>query len=460
MAPLPPGFLRKSLLPCAALALLAAGIGGCARLPWQRQDIASTAVAEEQRLWWEQNKQRAQYVPGKGYYVEQVGYFDAEGKPLGGQPSQTEPQPPVATAAPPPAEKDDKPFEWGDFSPSKITRTTKQWYYGKPSEQEARKAFREGEELFQSRDYDGAKTKFDLAATRWPDSTLEEDAMFMQAECDFFSDRYAKADEAYDYLLKKYPSTEYLSKISRRRYAVAQYWQALHSQEPHWAFTPNMTDKKRPLFDTRGRAIKAYEAVLQTDPRGELSDDAVMAVADAYFNIRYFDDADFRYKMLITDYPQSRYQFQAHQQSLKCKLLKYQGAEYEGAPLDEAEELIEQMFLQFPDKLRDEKEREALLTARKEVRAQKALRDFSLAEYYARGSHYRAARQYYTEVIQEYPNSSFAEQARTRLAEYKDKPEVSSHPLEFMTRWLPGRTITDGERIVRDPEVTSAKRRY
>jgi outer membrane protein assembly factor BamD (BamD/ComL family) len=422
-------------------------------------------LTEQQRQWWHHNKHRAHYVAGKGYYINQVGYFDADGRPLGQVQNAHQPSaPPIATvanAATPAAEqKEEKPFELGDLAPSKITRTTKQWIYGKPNEAEARKAFREGEELFQARNFDEAKKKFDITSTRWPDSTLDEDALFMQAECDFFSDRYSKADEAYNYLLKKYPNTEYLSRISKRRFAIAQYWQALYAQDPHWAFTPNITDKKRPLFDTRGRAMKAYEGVLQTDPRGELSDDAVMAVADAYFNMRYFDDADFRYKMLITDYPQSRYQFAAHQQSLKCKLLKYQGPEYDGAPLEEADELVEQTFLQFPDKLRDPAERESLLTARKEVHAQKATRDFALAEYYAKGSHYRAARKYYNEVIEKYPNSSFAEQSRNRLAEYKDKPEVAAHPLEFASRWLPGRTTTDGERVVRDPEVTSARRRY
>ena len=52
--------------------------------------------------------------------------------------------------------------------------------------------------------------------------------------------------------------------------------------------------------------------------------------------------------LLRTDYPKSEHQFQAHLLGLKSKLLKYQGPDYEGAPLDEADELVTQILDAVP----------------------------------------------------------------------------------------------------------------
>ncbi len=54
-----------------------------------------------------------------------------------------------------------------------------------------------------------AATQFKDAAERWPDSALEEDAMFMSGEGYFFADRYPKANEAWEKLLKKYPNSKH-----------------------------------------------------------------------------------------------------------------------------------------------------------------------------------------------------------------------------------------------------------
>ena len=52
-----------------------------------------------------------------------------------------------------------------------------------------------------------------MAYKRWPDSPLEEEAMFKAAESEFFADRYSKADDEYALLIKKFPSTQYLSQV-------------------------------------------------------------------------------------------------------------------------------------------------------------------------------------------------------------------------------------------------------
>ena len=93
------------------------------------------------------------------------------------------------------------------------------------------------------------------------------------------------------------------------------------------------------------------------------------------------------------------------------------------------------------------------MKARREIRALRAQRDWETAEYYAKGRHYRAARQYYNRIRREYPNSSFAQQSLARLDSHKDKPDVAPHPLAWAFRWLPSDSNSEepGTRIATDP---------
>src|SRR5262249_1587689 len=79
-----------------------------------------------------------------------------------------------------------EPTGWERFAPETIGKTMKAAAGYGPNEKVARDAFDAGMKQFADKDYDKAAKQFATAADRWPDSTLEEDAMFMQGESAFF----------------------------------------------------------------------------------------------------------------------------------------------------------------------------------------------------------------------------------------------------------------------------------
>jgi len=170
------------------------------------------------------------------------------------------------------------------------------------------------------------------------------------------------------------------------------------------------------------------------DPRNQLADDALMATANAHFLRAQFSDADFHYGLLRTEYPKSEHLLPAYQLGLQCKLKKYQGAGYDGIPLEEADELINQMLVQFPTELQEERER--LLVAKAEIGAQRALREWNTAQFYDNGEKYAAAKIYYNQIIKEYPQTPFAQQSRERLAAIQTLPDVPPDKLEFITQYF------------------------
>ena len=241
----------------------------------------------------------------------------------------------------------EEPAGWDRFSAENLKKSFKKAIGKGPNESIARERYSAGEELFAGKDYAAAAEAFADAADRWPDSSLEEEAMFMHAESLFFADRYSKACDIYGELMKKYVNTRHLDTCVRRQFSIADYWVKCDQADPSWPITPNVLDRTRPWFDTPGNAIKALDDVRINDPRGSLADDAIMAAANAFFVRERWSDADYYYTLLRNDYSKSEFQVSAHLLGLQCKLKMYQGPDYDGKALIEAEELIDQMLVQY-----------------------------------------------------------------------------------------------------------------
>jgi len=116
---------------------------------------------------------------------------------------------------------------------------------------------------------------------------------------------------------------------------------------------------------------------------------------------------------------------------IQSKMRSYQGADYDGTPLAEAAKLIKQIRIQFPQRF--EAERGRLEKVQAEVRAQQAMREWKMAQYYEEGDNYGGARVYYQRVIDIYPTSNLAERAQQRLAEIRTKPDNAPNYAPWLT---------------------------
>jgi len=322
---------------------------------------------------------------------------------------------------------------WDYFKGENIKKRWKRMVGRGPNEPVARAALADGDSLFREGRYREAIPKYEVAVDRWPDSGVEEDALWQLGESFFFTDQYPKAEDTYDELVKKYSNTRHLDRIAQRQFLIAQYWVAIDRRMHLPVIVPNLFDRSRPLFDTRGRALKAYDHVRINDPRGPLADDSIMAQANTHFIDRQWMDADYFYGLLRSEYPDSDFLLQAHLLGIQAKLRAYQGPGYEGAMLDEAGLLADQVMVQFPDQLgRDEEAR--MQKTRAEIAAQQAQRQFDRAEFYAKGKHYSSARIYYALVARDHPQTPLGTRAQARFETIRDLDDVSDDPLPMLTR--------------------------
>ena len=337
--------------------------------------------------------------------------------------------------------EDREDFSLTSLSPGRFSGTMKQLIGNGPSRDRAQELFAQAEAKYaQALSQNGsdrrktflkASDDFKKASSSWPDSALHEDALFMHGESQFFADRYPAAEDAFAELIEHHPNTRYLDIVDARRFEISRYWLAKHRERPRGLLRPNFFDRTRPRIDSFGHAVKLFDQIRMDDPTGKLADDATMAAANAYFEAGKYRKADVLYSDLRESFPSSEHQFQAHLLGLKCKLLIYQGPEYDDTPLKEAEKLAEQIRRQFRSEY--QKERDYVDRAHAEVRAHLAQQDWYKAKYYERRKEFGGARHYFERVAQGYPTTKAAEAARGQLAQLEDEMDSGSSQVSWLT---------------------------
>jgi len=399
-----------------------------AEMPWSGWFGEGDSVGSPK--WWKKHKKNATFEVGKGYQVESVeGYFDGQGRPID--------RPVTVAASPHPDAQDESEKGLAPGLDPRVAYSKMKEAVGLgPNDQAAHEFFMEGERLFEAKRYHAAAKEYAKAADRAIDMRIREDAMFMLAESYYFDDRCIKARDAYNALADKYPSTRYLDKLVAREWEVARYLESYANYHYDMPMTPNGWDKTRPWFDTIGHAIKTYENIRMNDPTGPRADDAIMATAGIYFRRNRYDDADYNYELLRREYPRSEFQFEAHLLGLQSKLRKYQGADYDGTPLEEAQTLVKQLRTNFAGQLSAE-ERERLTTVSAQLHQEVASRDMQMAQFYDGTKNYGSAKTYYAEVIDKYPDSELAKQARERLTQIASEPEFPDKRLAWFVDLFP-----------------------
>ncbi len=275
---------------------------------------------------------------------------------------------------------------------------------------------------------------------------IEEDALFMLGESHFAQFRYTKAQDSYDDLLNRYPSTRHLDLVTRNLFTIARHWLDFPdsidetgdasiqlasnskgepvppgNREPkkRLALVPNLTDTSRPTFDTYGRGLQALRSIWLHDATGPLADDALMLSANHHLRTANFVEAARMYQLVREQYPDSPHFKDAFMLGSHVTLASYQGPAYDGNALEEARNLKETMLQIFPNLTPEERER----LEREVVRMNEAeiARLWNEVEFYQAKKVPESITLYCHLIINRYPDSRYAEMARKVLIEEQEK---------------------------------------
>jgi|694.fasta_scaffold00235_4 outer membrane protein assembly factor BamD (BamD/ComL family) len=287
---------------------------------------------------------------------------------------------------------------------------------------------------------DAAK-HYKRAAENWKSSQMEQDALLMQAESEFFAEEYYKCEQTYAQLIKEYPRNPYLDQIDSRRFEIADYWLKTHSADPKPFVVVNFTDSKRPWNDTGGHGKRVLEKLRLDNPIGKVSDDATMRLATNYFQKGDYDSAAATFGELRMTYPDSPHQFNAQCLELQSLLLSYMGPDYSDAPLVEAEKRAKAIVRLFPNEANTKQQelREAMVR----IKYLKAEREWESGLYRQRQGENLSARMYLQRLVEDYPDTPFAQSAQELLAQMEGKPD---RPPQYFAPLIKVFRVDDDER--------------
>ena len=290
------------------------------------------------------------------------------------------------------------------------------------------------------------KPRSELKAS-YSDSPLREDALFMLAETQYKQEELPDAETNYLQLLKEFPNTRHMDETTKRLYDIALTWMdikvAKSSDVELAAYSDNgraskpkvvsgedykrpsffnLTDKRRPLTDTEGRALEALKAIWLNDPTGKLADDALMLTASHQLRTGRYAEAAETYRLLREEFPQSPHAKDAYILGAYVSQASYQGAAYDGKSLTEARQLELMAMNLFPDASPEEKKR--LQQGLQDIEDKTVARHFNRAIFWLRKGRFEAVEMTCHHIINTYPHSKYAGKARgllARLPEYRKK---------------------------------------
>ena len=333
-----------------------------------------------------------------------------------------------------------------DLMPGNIRTTVETRLLNQQDPEEAQRIFAEAQQIYSEaiaeqklnptgkKHIDGfiqAAKKYRLAASRWPESTVEEDSLFFEGQSYFFADQYVESNRAYEKLIALYSGTRYLDKAEQHQFAIARYWLELADKTGGLS----LNDPRRPRLNLASEARRIYHRIRIDDPTGKFADDATNALADAYFKDKRYADAADTYEDLRRNYPGSSFQYHAHLFELKSRLLSYQGKSYDDQPLRKADELMRSIVQQFPEQAR--KDQDFLAEEATRIRTMLAERDLAMAQYFEGRGENRAAKFYYEQVADNYEDTKLAEKVLAQIEEVEAKPPLPPQRGQWLINLFP-----------------------
>lgn len=306
---------------------------------------------------------------------------------------------------------------------------------------------------------------------------IREEAVFYLAESQFQQNSLADATSNYQLLMKDYPSTRYMDESTRRLFEISKQWLGvegfattdeirqvnaedgadnapLSSQTTDSRFSalPNFTDRSRPVFDKGGHALKALKTIWLNDPSGPLADDSLMLAATYHLRSEDYREADRLFTILREQFPKSPHLQNAFVLGSHVKLMSYQGAAYDEQLLVDSKQLKEQSLRLFPDLPEGDRVRSEL----KMIHEAEAKRQWDQAIFYEKKRKPKAVYIHCKEVVQKFPNSSYAPRARAKLAELGVKVgggQAQSAPSSIPLRPLQEAAPQAAQPFQRVPEI-------
>jgi len=226
--------------------------------------------------------------------------------------------------------------------------------------------------------------------------------MWLRAEALFAREDYYGAYEQYEDLIEQYAGSEHYQAAMRKEIEIAELYLGPARRRVLGL----------PLLSGETEAIEILRRVYEHQPAGDLADDAVLRIADYYWDKRQWNDAEEYYDKYCKEYPNGNAIQHAELRRAQTAIKRCRGPRYCTTSLRLAQDRLRQFQAKYPTAAAQH-DVPAMLQELRDLQAQSL---YEIAARYHRANQPLAAA-YYAELLRRrYPESAWSDQATAFLA--------------------------------------------
>ncbi len=259
--------------------------------------------------------------------------------------------------------------------------------------------------FYDTKDYQRAAVEFEKLTKHYEYSEYASKAQYYVGLSYENLDKFYIAFQNYQKAIDNFPHIENIDEIIARQFNIGKIYASRDS--PKILGTDIMT--------SLDRAIEIYKKVVDNAPYGKLADEAQFNMGDALKRAERYDEAILTFQKIVDDYPASRFREKAQYEVAYCAYKASLKPAYDVGPTDKAIKAFEEFAQTNRDKVLSD-EADKTIRRLKEKSAEKSL---LTAKFYESQKRYESAIVYYQDIVDRFPDASFADGARAKIEELK-----------------------------------------
>lgn len=265
------------------------------------------------------------------------------------------------------------------------------------------------QQAFDAKDYRLALKAARRVVRVWPFSDYAPQAQYLVGRSLEERQLDEKAFNAYQTLIEKYPKSANYEEVLQRQYVIANRYLA-GQWFKLWGVIP--------FFSSMDKTVKMYEKLIKNGPYSEVAPSAQLSIGAAREKQEDFSSAVKAYETAADKY-HDRKQVAADAlfKAGEAYLKQATTAEYDQSVAGHAIAAFTDFITLYPEDPRAEQARTKIAS----LRTEQARGSLLVARFYEKKKRWDGALVYYNEVLIRDPQSKYAEEARQRIAEIKQR---------------------------------------
>ena len=264
--------------------------------------------------------------------------------------------------------------------------------------------------FFDNNKYELAKQEFRKLLKAFPKSAEAAESQYYLGLTEAKQGKLYEAYQAYQLVIDKYPFSERIQEIIELEYKIAEKFMSGEKRKTLGVTLP-----------VENPAIEIFGKVVENSTYGPLAPQAQYKLGLVLKGLLRYYEAEEEFNKVVSRYPDSEWASAAKFQIASCRSSLSKGSAYDQGAAQEAKERFEEFVKEHPDAVLS-------LDAEKNIsniREKEAEANYNIAVFYEKQKAFDSAKIYYNDIINNYPNSTWASQAAVKLQvmEGKNKNE-------------------------------------